>query len=594
MKKLIVFLLLLVLLPYIGYAQIWEGDGGEFIQEGLDSGGSGGGSIDWDDFAGDKCTVTFQSLDGVYSQSAVVPVGVPSSYVMSAISVPNRTGYDFGGWSYLNDYPTPIVIPDNFIATQTYYAIYEPHLHDVTFMVDNSVYYVEQNVPYGTAIPLPTPPTYPVIPQDNILYRWDGLPETMPDNDVTVTAVYGIGYWGIDINQTTGQVTYLYRAQNMLPVNVVNTAISNWSDSETSWKSFVSEYAKPCMLKSNGTVDYYLDRTDQRYKEDGITPSDYNNISYDGNAMVELKKMYMKITQPDENTIRVLFSPSKVDSGFTADAFVRENGTEADKIYIGMFIGTVDSAGKIRSISGGNALTGDPSNFEGKAMLNGSGWNIEHYSLRNYLNLMTAMVMKTLNITVIGFNETTPTGTIVNNTDFSSLAAQDAFCKLNLRTYKIFWISDYFVNNHAVRGIAYDFTNKYWLYRATPPYSFSSTANYYTCATSNLTFKVTNTYSQALIDKMTVVDNLLFPYTEHILGSSDDNNNNVTAYGNSFLTKFDQGGSITLAHYVGFGSHGLAYQHGVGDCNIWEMDVLNTTFKSTWPAVFKACLTYVP
>ena len=290
MKKFFALLLLLCLYALPSYAQIWEGEGGDAIQEGFGFGGNSGGSggFDWDDFTGEKCTITFQSLDGSYSQSALVPVGVPSEYVMSAVSVPSKTGYDIDGWSYLNNYPTPVAIPDNFIATTTYYVIYTPHTHDVTFMLDNSVYHVEQNVAYGTAIPLPTPPTYPDIPQDNVLYYWQGLPDTMPDNDVTVTAVYGIGYWGIDINQSTGDITYLARAQNMYPVSVTGDTINNWNDNATSWKSFVYDIARPCMLKSDGTVDYYLNRDDQRYKEDGVTASDYNNTSYDGNAMVEL------------------------------------------------------------------------------------------------------------------------------------------------------------------------------------------------------------------------------------------------------------------------------------------------------------------
>ncbi len=39
MKKLVVFLLLFILLPFVSYAQIWEGDGGDAIQEELGFGG---------------------------------------------------------------------------------------------------------------------------------------------------------------------------------------------------------------------------------------------------------------------------------------------------------------------------------------------------------------------------------------------------------------------------------------------------------------------------------------------------------------------------------------------------------------------------
>lgn len=44
---------------------------------------------------------------------------------------------------------------------------------------------------------------------------------------------------------------------------------------------------RPCMLKSDGTVDYYLDPDDYTKKEDGETPSDIANVNYNGNAMME-------------------------------------------------------------------------------------------------------------------------------------------------------------------------------------------------------------------------------------------------------------------------------------------------------------------
>ena len=600
-----IILMLLCLFALPSYAQIWEGEGGDAIQEGFGFGGNSGGSggFDWDDFTGEKCTITFQSLDGSYSQSALVPVGVPSEYVMSAVSVPSKTGYDIDGWSYLNNYPTPVAIPDNFIATTTYYVIYTPHTHDVTFMLDNSVYHVEQNVAYGTAIPLPTPPTYPDIPQDNVLYYWQGLPDTMPDNDVTVTAVYGIGYWGIDINQSTGDITYLARAQNMYPVSVTGDTINNWNDNATSWKSFVYDIARPCMLKSDGTVDYYLNRDDQRYKEDGVTASDYNNTSYDGNAMVEFKKMYIKITEPETNIIRVLFSQSKIDNGFTAYAFTDENGNEVDKVYLGMFVGSV-VGDKLRSIIGGSNSSIKPNELESKAVLNGSGWNIEYYSLRNYINLLSVMVMKTLKVSTIGYNVTNCGGTTVSAND-NVLVNKNAFAVHNptnetVYYYKLFWIKDYFINNHLTRGIAYDATNSCWLFKNTPPYSSSllDYTGYLSCASNNLTFHtvLTSGYIRKILLKMAVSDNLLFPYEEFELTSSTTGNA-LTPYGNSPLSNF-RGGSVSALSgkwkYVCFGAHNLAHQWITNYNNIWNTQIGDST-QDTWTnGVIRASLTYMP
>ena len=47
---------------------------------------------------------------------------------------------------------------------------------------------------------------------------------------------------------------------------------------------------RPCMLKYDGTVDYYLDPNDYTKKEDG-TASDIEDVSYQGNAMMEWPKI---------------------------------------------------------------------------------------------------------------------------------------------------------------------------------------------------------------------------------------------------------------------------------------------------------------
>lgn len=44
---------------------------------------------------------------------------------------------------------------------------------------------------------------------------------------------------------------------------------------------------RPCMVRYDGTVDYYLDPNDYTKKADGMTPSDITNMSYSGNAMME-------------------------------------------------------------------------------------------------------------------------------------------------------------------------------------------------------------------------------------------------------------------------------------------------------------------
>lgn len=78
---------------------------------------------------------------------------------------------------------------------------------------------------------------------------------------------------------------------------------------------------KPCMLKSNGTVDCYLDPDDYTKKEDG-TGSPVANVDFDGNAMMEWgqggKRIWYKIIPDTEDTssATILIADHKHDDGF--------------------------------------------------------------------------------------------------------------------------------------------------------------------------------------------------------------------------------------------------------------------------------------
>lgn len=104
---------------------------------------------------------------------------------------------------------------------------------------------------------------------------------------------------------------------------------------------------KPCMLKSDGTVDYYLDPNDYTKKADG-TPSDIADPSYDGNAMMEFPEVYYYF---NSNTSSY---PTSVPSGsigmYIANYAVSSSYTKKNKWYMGIYNGTGND--KLRSLSG--------------------------------------------------------------------------------------------------------------------------------------------------------------------------------------------------------------------------------------------------
>ena len=140
-------------------------------------------------------------------------------------------------------------------------------------------------------------------------------------------------------------VTYLADAVGMTPA-AMGTTTFNYG----SWKDafFIP---RPCMLKYDGTVDYYLDPNDYSKKLDG-TASDISNYSYNGNAMMEFPKLWFKFeagTAEGENYFYI--SNKQVDSSYHCRANYDSDGNQIDHFYIGIYNGVIYD-GKMRSLSG--------------------------------------------------------------------------------------------------------------------------------------------------------------------------------------------------------------------------------------------------
>ena len=168
---------------------------------------------------------------------------------------------------------------------------------------------------------------------------------------------------------------------------------------------------KPCMLKSDGTVDYYLDPDDLTKKADG-TASDIANTSYDGNAMVEWGqngcKIWLKIV-PDEHNLgaSVFIANYQADDGFHDWNFHNCDGESADHFYTPIYNGCVIS-NKMRSLSGqqvSKSLSGTQEMDAAKAN-NATAkelWNIECYADRLLINCLLILMGKSVDTqTVFG------------------------------------------------------------------------------------------------------------------------------------------------------------------------------------------------
>ena len=172
------------------------------------------------------------------------------------------------------------------------------------------------------------------------------------------------------------------------------------------------------MLKSDGTVDYYLDPDDHTKKEDG-TSSDITDTSYDGNAMVEWgragKKIWLKII-PDAGNLgaSVYIADYQADSDFHDYAFHDCKGRSADHFYTPMYNGSLDSNNKLRSLSGKALMKSKTAMQEVTyARANNPGtnvlWDIEHFSDIVLINSLLILMGKSTNTQAV-FGEGLHTG----------------------------------------------------------------------------------------------------------------------------------------------------------------------------------------
>ena len=144
----------------------------------------------------------------------------------------------------------------------------------------------------------------------------------------------------------------------------------------------IQSQMRRCVVKADGTVNYYLNPDNSNFKEDG-TPSVLTGA--DGNVMVEIPRHYIKDeTVGNVDSLNVSLTP---EAGYVLDpAFLKWNGTEMVEVpyrYFRAYEGFV-SGGKLLSVSGVTPTrTQTIATFRTQAMANGAGWHLTDWNLLN-------------------------------------------------------------------------------------------------------------------------------------------------------------------------------------------------------------------
>lgn len=207
--------------------------------------------------------------------------------------------------------------------------------------------------------------------------------------------VYGVHINSGDSNPSTS-VRYLADAAGMTPARM------NYTTGKFEYGSWGNAFflPRPCMLKTDGTVDYYLNENDYSKKADG-TASDIANVNYDGNAMMEwgdgTNLIWWKI-EPDKgnpNSASLYVANYQADKDFKNLNFIDINGNEKAHFYTPIYNGSLDSNNKLRSISGQTVIKSKTASQEMTyARANGTGYEIEQYVDRLLINILLIIMGK--------------------------------------------------------------------------------------------------------------------------------------------------------------------------------------------------------
>lgn len=179
------------------------------------------------------------------------------------------------------------------------------------------------------------------------------------------------------------------------------------------WKN-VQMLPKPCMLKADGTVDYYLDPDDYTKKADG-TASDVTDMEYNGNAMMEWSPVFTKVVK-DGNKLYMYFCSEKYDDSYECYSCKKSDGGYGNHFYMPIYEGYVKD-GKMRSMSSGVKPTASTTaeNEATYATANGSGWNTTLWADEQLLQMLGILFFERLNMQVAcGYNPGSSTSAITH------------------------------------------------------------------------------------------------------------------------------------------------------------------------------------
>lgn len=291
-----------------------------------------------------------------------------------------------------------------------------------------------------------------------------------PHSQSDILGMAGVQRWGIRISATTAdpyaRVTYLYDAVGKTPASMnFTTGVFDYGG----WQDFCEWICRPVMLTYDGLVDYELSHSDHSKKIDGTTGSDVANTAYDGNAMVEFKRLWVSMKTLANGDLEIVYSTFPYNSDFKAYAFTNAAGVVQEHMYYAMYEGSYDGA-KLRSLAVGVVMVDETGQNEiSRAQANGAGWDINYKSQRDFITGLHWLIGKSTNDQAVFGNGNSDSAAYIAP---GSLIDKGGFCGYNTtaQAIKTFYVENYWGNYWKRQSGLLMALNGEMLTRMTPPY----------------------------------------------------------------------------------------------------------------------------
>lgn len=259
------------------------------------------------------------------------------------------------------------------------------------------------------------------------------------------------------------------------------TDMGDWED------TFVFKAFRPVFLGTEGEVLYELDHNDQRYRIDGVTPSDISDTSAQGDFMVGIKPIWVKRWEDEEYEYEQVCD-IKLDEDFDTPNIGDDGQTVLDEIYRHAVKPSLVN-GKVRSICGQQPYNNAPGATElANIQAKGAGYYFSDYGIEElFRTVLTLFSLNTNAQAVYGYGHCDGGTAASSLLTTGGLKDKGCFSGTNANTYmKALWCENLY-GDRWDRDAGLLYINQKLYAKAHPP--FNDTGNNY----ENLNITITGT-----------------------------------------------------------------------------------------------------